>query len=408
MSWIYPFTEEVEGPFSIAEKLKSTHANLPSPPPPSRPITISIVGAGQRGSLYAQFANIEPKWAQVVAVAEPVEHRRNAMAELYNIPKENVFTKWEDMIECPKLSDAVIISTLDNLHVDPLVAFADKKYHILLEKPMAINIEGCVKITDAIVKNEVLFAVGHVLRYTPHNILVKEIIDAGYLGNIVNIQHAEHVGFWHFAHSYVRGNWRNEAGSSFSLMTKKVSSFGSLMHFNSENKPKEAENGLDKGVRSWPVNVVTDIVDIENLEKNLINGPYGKCVYESDNDVVDNQVVNLEFKNGSTANITMIAYTEAITERKKEILVPTNILGVEDLSGHAGGDMALMRAFIYSVNESFDTSKDTKNSNDNPYIKTGIQQALHSHLCVFAAEHSRKTGETVSIQDYKKMKGIED
>ncbi|CAG8822813.1 14740_t:CDS:2, partial [Racocetra persica] len=188
------------------------------------------------------------------------------------------------MIERPKLSDAVIISTLDDLHIEPLVAFANEKYHILLEKPMAVTIDGCVEISNAIIKNEVVFAVGHVLRYTPHNVVVKEIIDAGYLGNIVNIQHMEPVGFWHFAHSYVRGNWRNEAQSSFSLMTKKISSFGSLMHFNSENKPKEAgdakncfeckieetcpysakkiyiDNSFKKGVRSWPVNVVTDIV----------------------------------------------------------------------------------------------------------------------------------------------------
>ncbi|CAG8644161.1 15793_t:CDS:2, partial [Racocetra fulgida] len=131
---------KVENPVSIAEKLKFKHANLTPPSPPPKPITISIVGAGQRGSLYAEYAGIEPKWAKVVAVAEPVEHRRNAMAE---------------MIKCAKLSDAVIISTLDDLHIEPLVEFANKKYHILLEKPMAVTIEGCVEITDAIIQNEV-------------------------------------------------------------------------------------------------------------------------------------------------------------------------------------------------------------------------------------------------------------
>ncbi|CAG8680483.1 22423_t:CDS:10, partial [Dentiscutata erythropus] len=458
MSWIPPFTDEIKDPISIVNLLESKQTNLD---PPSKPITISIVGAGQRGSLYATYAKVEPKWAQIVAVAEPVEHRRKMMAKLYNIPEENVFANWKEMIERPKkLSDAVIISTLDDLHVEPAVEFAKKKYHILLEKPIAPNIKDCVEITKAVTENEIICAVGHVLRYTPHNIVVKKIIDSGLLGNIVNIQHTEPVGFWHFAHSYVRGNWKNEKTSNFSLMTKcchdidlmsfwndspctKISSFGSLMHFNSKNKPKAAgdakycydcpvektcpysakkiyiDNCYEKGVRSWPVNVVTDIVDIEHLEKELKNGPYGKCVYKSDNDVVDNQVVNLEFANGSTANITMIAYTEAITERKvwqiecdgfntityfnfltrkKEILTPTTILNTKDLSGHAGGDMALMRAFICSIKESLDA----KNSTNNSYIKTDIQQSL-----VFAAEDSRKTGETVIIEDYKKMKGIE-
>ncbi|CAG8840078.1 4153_t:CDS:2, partial [Racocetra persica] len=96
MSWIPAFTEKVASPVSIAEKLKFKHANLTPQSPPPKPITISIVGAGQRGSLYAQFADIEPQWAKVVAVAEPVEHRRNAMAELYKIPKENIFTDWKE------------------------------------------------------------------------------------------------------------------------------------------------------------------------------------------------------------------------------------------------------------------------------------------------------------------------
>ncbi|CAG8661460.1 19278_t:CDS:10 [Cetraspora pellucida] len=337
MSWMPAFTDKIAHPVPIVSLLKSKQV---TPPPPPRPITISIVGAGQRGSGYAYYTKIEPQWAKVVAVAEPVDFRRNKMAKLYNIPEENVFTDWKEMIKCPKLSDAVVIATLDELHVEPAVAFANKKYNILLEKPMAITIEGCKKITEAVMKNEIIFAVGHVLRYTAHNILIKSIIDAGYLGNIVNIQHMEPVGFWHFAHSYVRGNWRKEEETCFSLMTKKIGSFGNLVYFNSKNKPKEAgdakhcyeckieptcpysakkiyiDNGYKKGVVSWPISVVTDIIDIENLTNALKNGPYGRCVYECDNDVADNQVVNLEFANGSTANITMIAFTETVCKRK--------------------------------------------------------------------------------------------
>lgn len=59
-----------------------------------------------------------------------------------------------------------------------------------------------------------------VLRYSPYNRAVKDIIDSGALGEIVNIQHIEPVGNQHFAHSYVRGNWHKEADSSFALMTK--------------------------------------------------------------------------------------------------------------------------------------------------------------------------------------------
>ncbi|CAG8505620.1 7844_t:CDS:10, partial [Scutellospora calospora] len=364
MSWQPAFTTKIEDPVSIANLLKPKQT---TPNPPSKPITISIVGAGQRGSVYARYTKIEPQWAKVVAVAEPVEHRRRMMAELYNIPEENVFTDWEEMIKRPKLSDAVIIATFDNLHIKPAIEFANKKYNILLEKPMADTIKSCKEITNTVLENKIVCAVGHVLRYTPHNTLIKSIIDGGYLGNIVNIQHVEPVGEWHFAHS-------------------KISSFGSLMHFNSKNKPKEAgdakncfdckveptcpysakkiyiDNCFNKGVVSWPVNVITDVV------------------------------VNMQFSNGATANITMIAYTEAICERKcngvneikyynfltrkKEILTPTEILGVNDLSGHAGGDMALMRSFIYNVNEFKESLKNAPNEQSNIHLTTGIKQTF--------------------------------
>ncbi|RIB13526.1 putative oxidoreductase [Gigaspora rosea] len=455
MSWIPAFSDKIECPIFIVNLLKSKQSTSSHP---SKPITISIIGAGQRGFTYANYTKIEPQWAKVVAVAEPIEFRRNKMVKLYNISKENVFIDWKEMIKRPKLSDVVVIATLDDLHVEPTIAFANKKYNILLEKPMAINIEGCKKIKNAVLENEIIFTIGHVLRYTPHNILVKSIIDSGFIGNVVNIQHMEPVGFWHFTHSYVRGNWRKEKESCFSLMTKcchdidlisywnsspcvKISSFGNLVYFNSKNKPKEAgdakhcseckiestcpysakkiyiDNFYKKGVESWPVNVVTDIVDIENLTDALKNGSYGRCVYECDNDVVDNQVVNLEFANGSTANITMIAYTETACERKtkifgtlgeiecdgidtityynfltrkKEIIKPVDIFEHKDLSSHGGGDLALIRSFIYSIGESLSTLKDVNNS----------------HLLVFAAEYSRKTGKTINIQEFREMWGI--
>ncbi|CAG8587165.1 7062_t:CDS:10 [Gigaspora margarita] len=355
MSW---FTDKIEQPNPIVNLLKSKQA-IPSPPP--RPITVSIVGAGQRGTGYAYYTILEPQWAKVVAVAEPVDIRRNRMVKLYNIPEENVFKDWKEMIERPKLSDAVVIATLDDLHVEPAVAFANKKYNILLEKPMAITVEGCKKITKAVTENE------------------------------------------------------------------KISSFGNLVHFNSKNKPKEAgdakncleckiestcpysakkiyiDNCYKKGVVSWPVNVVTDIPDIENLTNALKNGPYGRCVYECDNDVADNQVVNLEFANGEIEGdgINTIMYYNFLT-RKKELLKPSEILGVNNLGGHAGGDLALIRSFIYSIGESLFDLKDINSS----HIKTGAQQTFGSHLFAFAVEHSRKTGNTINIEDFKKMWGI--
>jgi predicted dehydrogenase len=85
---------------------------------------------------------------------------------------------------------------------------------------MAVSPSECVSIVEIVERYKVIFGVGHVLRYSPYNQAIKEIIDSGAIGRIVNIQHIEPVGFEHFSHSYVRGNWRKESDTSFSLMTK--------------------------------------------------------------------------------------------------------------------------------------------------------------------------------------------
>ncbi len=187
------------------------------------------------------------------------------------------------------------------------------------------------------------------MRYSHITQKTKQLVDSGLIGTIVNIQHLEPVGFYHYAHSYVRGNWRNEAESSFMLLAKSchdidwicyimgtepklVSSFGSLLHLRKENKPKDASDRcmtcpshiesncaysakkiyldlIKQGHTDWPVKVVVSdgsIPDIENVTAALENGPYGRCAYECDNDVVDNQVVNIQFENGATASFSMI------------------------------------------------------------------------------------------------------
>jgi len=194
------------------------------------------------------------------------------------------------------------------------------------------------------------------MRYTPYSRKIKELVSGGAIGRLVCIQHLEPIGYWHFAHSYVRGNWRTEGTSSFSLMTKschdvdwirwmmnapcrKISSFGNLTYFTKENRPAGAnsercldcevesscpysakriylENGIKKNIHTWPVSILHEEPTIENITDALRTGPYGLCAFgATGNDVVDHQVVNMEFEGGSTASFTMVAYTESC-ERK--------------------------------------------------------------------------------------------
>lgn len=123
------------------------------------------------------------------------------------------------------------------MHLEVALAFADQGYHILCEKPMATSLEDCLKMEAAIKKAGTIFGVGHgmgphlvrraiiyaiivVMRYSPYSQDISNIVRSGALGKLVNIVLVEPVGYYHFAHSYVRGNWAKERQSSFSLMTK--------------------------------------------------------------------------------------------------------------------------------------------------------------------------------------------
>jgi len=391
---------------------------------------------------FAGYASAHPEQATVVGVAEPREHYRTTLAERHGIEPENVFGDWEPMAARERFADAAVVATPDAVHCGPAVALAEKGYHILLEKPLAPTEEECRRIVDAVKANGVLLAVGHVMRYTQYTQTLKRVLDSGRIGEIVTIQHLEPVGYWHQAHSFVRGNWRNEAESSFMLLAKSchdldwlhyimglrceaVSSFGSLHHFRRGCQPEGASDRcLDcavepecaysakkiylgrvaKGHTGWPVDVLTPDTTMEGVTEALRNGPYGRCVYACDNDVVDHQVVNLRFEGGPTATFTMTAFNQGghrqtrIFGTKGEIVGDGSTLRVFDfltdtaevintsasagsiLGGHGGGDYGLMSSFVAAV------------ANDDPgRVLSGPDETLESHLMVFAAERARRT-----------------
>ena len=416
-------------------------------------VDLIIVGAGMRGMGYIQFAKHFPERCRIVGVAEPREWYRNKVVNDFNVPKENVFKCWTELAATgKKLADAVLICTQDEMHVEPAEAFAKLKYDILLEKPMAPTPEGCRRIAKAAIENDVILSVCHVLRYTTYTKELKKVLNSGRIGEIVSIQHHEPVGYWHQAHSFVRGNWRNEKESSFMLLAKachdmdwiryiadkpveKVSSFGGLRHFKRSEQPEGAADRclecptaieatcpysakkiyyrfLNNGNSAWPVDVLTPDVTPTSLEEALKEGPYGRCVYACDNDVVDNQVVNMQFKDGGTASFLMTAFTEAgqrktsIFGTKGEIygdsknikiynfltekteVIDTSLVDKSVLAGHGGGDGGMMDNFVEAVS-----------TGDKDVILSGPNVSLETHLLSFQGEKARKEGtiETIEI-----------
>ncbi|MFF4219090.1 Gfo/Idh/MocA family protein [Streptomyces nondiastaticus] len=414
------------------------------------PVSLLVIGAGERGAGYAKWAFQHPDRATVIGVAEPRAVRRARLSEEHGIASENAVPDWKAFAARGKIADAVLICTLDRAHVEPTEAFAALGYHILLEKPMALDEESCRRVVTAVEKAGVMLAVGHVLRYTPYTQALKAVVDSGRLGDIVNVQHLEPVGFWHQAHSFVRGNWRRTDVATSMLMAKschdldwlqyvigeppqRLSSFGRLSHFTPANRPTEAADRcvecpvahscpysatrfyggmLDRGEHHWPLSVVVDDFTLRALDEALRTGPYGRCVYACDNDVVDHQVVAMEFPGGATATFTMTAFNEAADRktrifgtrgelygdgktirvydfltRGEENVTPLRQGDMTAAGGHGGGDAGLMAAFVDAVA-----------TGDPARIKSGPRDSLASHMAVLAAERARLNGTVETLR----------
>jgi len=409
-------------------------------------ITAVLLGAGSRGITYGNYALDNPYEIEFIAVAEPREALREKFRTQHNIEKDNCFSSWEELLDKPKMADCILICTLDQMHYEPTMKAIKLGYHVLLEKPMSIDPVECVKMGKYADENNRVFSICHVLRYTNFFSTIKDLLDRDEIGELISIQHNENVGYWHQAHSFVRGNWRNTAESSPMILQKcchdmdilrwligleciNLSSFGGLTHFKSENAPKGAPKRCLDGCPAskecpyyapkiyltpdvdWPTAVISNDMSIEGRTKALMEGPYGRCVYHCDNDVVDHQVVNMEFEKGITVAFTMCAFTKDCTRtiklmgtkgeingamEKDEIIIKNFSTGTEtvihlstDVSGHSGGDYGIMGDFVKLVG-----------ADGAMEGRTNASTSVQSHLLTFAAEKARLEKRVVNMKAF--------
>jgi len=497
----------------------------------TEPIKVLLFGAGARGAdSYGPYALQHPDELQFVAVAEPLTVRRERFAQAHKIPPERCFETWEDALQAGKIADVVFNCTQDQMHFASGLAALQAGYDMLLEKPICNNLADTVTLVKTAERLGRQLQICHVMRYTDYWNKVYEIVHSGELGQIITISQRENVSSWHMAHSYVRGNWRNQAQSSPTILAKcchdldmlpwvlgsrpvQLSSSGNLLHFHARNAPAGApERCTDgcpaaqtcpyyapyiylemipfwdsysqtapKGIarqasrqqierprllrflarfypplkqiseyRGWPLSVLSDDPTPENILTALQTGPYGRCVYRCDNDVVDHQVVSMLFDTGATVTLTMHGHSP-IEHRSTRIEGTrgrlTGMLGngggwirveqhradctpslskgtiwrsvdptpsspsassseigsayakfrIADTSppageGHGGGDMQLMADFTASV----------RRGGNPPEVLAAAEEALRSHLLAFAAEEARLGKKVVEISQKNK------
>lgn len=423
-------------------------------------IKIAIAGCGSRGfHAYGKNFSTMPDRVEIVAIAEPNTDRRTQAQQAFSLADSQCYTSAEELLKQDKLADALVISTPDRQHVSQAIPALEKGYHLLLEKPISPVLEECQALVATAQKTNRQVVVCHVLRYTPFFQKLKELLDSRVIGEVASLQAYEDVGYWHQAHSFVRGNWRNSKESSFMLLQKCchdmdlymwllgtkpdfVSSFGNLFHFREENSPKDAtarcldgcqvkescpfdaekiyitnpSTGINHGKTEWPTNVLTVEPTLENVTLALQEGPYGRCVYHCDNDVVDHQVVSMELDSGATFSFTMSGLTahgnryakfmgtkgEITADMKsntitvmpfgKEEQVINLTLAEEDVQGHGGGDMGIVMDFVSLL----------EGKEPNLSRLTTVEASTESHYISFAAEESRlHNGKSIKVDNYR-------
>ncbi|MDD4354305.1 MAG: GNAT family N-acetyltransferase [Candidatus Izemoplasmatales bacterium] len=408
-------------------------------------ITAILIGAGARGiGVYGEYGLKHPEAIRFVAVAEPDLERRAYFSYQHQIPIDKQYPTDQEILASPKMADTCFICTQDTLHVAPALKAMELGYDIFLEKPMAVTPEDCLLLGEKAKQWNRKMMIGHVLRYTPFFSQIKAWLDDGKIGKLMTIQHNENVSYWHHAHSYVRGNWHNEKKSAPMLLAKschdldlmiwlsnskikQVSSLGKLTHYKESNAPKGSPPFCMDGcpvkdtclfyapkvylkAPIWMKLPVSNQMTDESLLAALKNGPYGRCVYHNDNDVVDHQVTIIEFENEVTVAFTMTAFTEENTRTIKLMGTLGEIRGHLEKSeleliqfgkgvietkhcdpgetGHGGGDQGIMEAFIGFIET--DANRD----------KADLDASIASHLLAFAAEESRKRKTMVDYANY--------
>lgn len=411
------------------------------------PETVAIAGLGSRGlDSYAVYQKKHPDEMKITAAADLRPFRLEKAAEEYAIAEENCFSSAEEMLSRPPLADCLIIATQDQDHVaHALMAIRSGYRKILLEKPVSPVREDCLKLLEEAQRNDVSVTVCHVLRYTPFYQTIKKLIDEGRIGRVFTIDAVEAVGYFHMAHSFVRGNWRSEKSTSPMILQKschdmdiiryladrpcrKVYSTGSLSYFRAENAPAGFTarcldpcpyldscpfsckaiyiDSPEYGVRThsqpvWPTDVVAPEFTLESVENALRTGPYGRCVFACDNTVVDHQIAVLSFDDDIEATFTMTAFSE---KNHRTI----RIFGSE-------GEIEADTLYPVIKLRRFDSGEETVSCSDNGSGHGGgdeqivsdflhgrnqssLAVSLESHMMCFACEQSRLSGKAVALR----------
>ena len=427
---------------------------MPLTTPLMRRLTLAFCGCGSRARTYAGIASGMPDRFEIVAGADPVAGRVEAIRGKSAQPTAfRGYASADALFAAGRPADVVVIGTQDAQHRDHAIRAMELGCDLLLEKPVATNLADVLAVQATARRLGRRVVVCHVLRYTPFYAKVESLLRSGLLGEIVTANFIEGVQPWHQAHSFVRGHWSVEAKSSPMILAKSchdmdllawlinrpcvaVSSHGALSQFTAAQAPAGAPARCTDGCpaasqcpydahryaqpegRRW-LGMVFDRAQ-EATEAEIFTwlrtSPWGRCAFRCDNDVVDHQVLALRFTGDVTATFTMTAFDEG---RHLEIFGTKGVLrGGAFVKKHAGSDLIFTPHGWNQTPEKITVETPTGGyaghgggdaglmatlhaeltGADADAMRTSLEVSIQSHRMAFAAETARKEGRTVVLE----------
>ncbi|MBT4500728.1 MAG: Gfo/Idh/MocA family oxidoreductase [Gemmatimonadetes bacterium] len=418
------------------------------------PLKAVAVGLGHRTEVYSSYSLKHPDELQIVGAADPDPGRLQRFAEKFDVPANACFATSAELAAQPRFADVALNGTMDRQHVPTTLPLLEAGYDTLLEKPICPDRGELLQLLETSRRTDCKVMICHVLRYAPFYVEVRRRVADGEIGDLISIRTVENVSYHHMAVGFVRGKWSRTADSNPMLLAKcchdmdvvswmhsgvrplRVSSFGNLMYFRPENAPEGSgkrclvdcrieetcpysarRNYIDQG--RWGFYAWDSLEHIPNptveqkLESLRTDNPYGRCVWQCDNDVVDHQSVIVEFEDGCVAAHDMVGNTARpcrtihlvgtdgeiegnMEEGKFVVRKPDARAGHEyseeavdmNLTGdmHGGGDLRLVGDFLRVVR------------GEKPSLSTtDLMDSVNGHMIAFAADESMHAHHVVEI-----------
>lgn len=387
--------------------------------PPSK-LRLAVIGMGNRGLHLAKLAK-KFAGAEIVLMVDRSEERLSQAAKQVGAVGARLARDWTGAIEDSHI-DAVLVTVPDHLHRPVAEAAFHARKHVYVEKPLATTIDNAAAIVDAWTASGRILHIGYVLRYAPFYRAIRQVISAGALGSIRVVTTSEHLDLAHGA-SFMR-RWHSQSANSGGLLVHKCCHDLDLICWLFETKPRRVSSfgGRNTFVRDppspscsqcgerWECPYVDTGMHESRTPAEAANpSAFGldRCVFDAQNDIVDNQIVSFEMASGARGS-HYLAVQGRRTERRIAIVGDAGRLdglfedgkftiefsdleretfhwsaGTAGTGPHGGGDVRLVQEFL-----------DVCLGRQPPPLSTP-EDALSGLVFAFAAELSRTTGRII-------------